>query len=218
MQVAQVVEVVFVARRCAHKGAFIAMSSPQESQEDAVENSTENGTNDVSKSRTTENSEDVARLDVMAALEQQTVELQTMHERVKVLEEQMQLVHKELFHDTGVSEEVILPLEGDGSKGSASETTTQGIRSEIVVENEENFLQGACHKCSKHERLSTCARCKERFCRTCQYWCSRKWWGCGLKLCGTCNKEVASVEIIYKAKSFWWCGKCHVKWSNEGYT
>ena len=70
MQVAQVVDVVSVARRCAQKRAFMSTSSQHGSQEKVLKNATAKDKNEMSKSRTTENSEDVALLDVLAAFEQ----------------------------------------------------------------------------------------------------------------------------------------------------
>ena len=177
-----------------------------------MKNSTADDKNDVNETGTAESSEDVALSDRMTALEQQVVELQTMRQRVEVLEDQVWSLQKELARVTSESEEVILPLEDDGSKVSASETTAQEIRSGQVAENREGSWQEECHGCNRRETLSKCANCKKRFCKTCQFWCSKKLWGCGLKLCDSCNKDSPKAQHIYKDNNGWYCGKCHIKW------
>ena len=148
------------------------------------------------------NDEDVLRL------------LQKMEARMQSLEEQMGVVQKALFHPVNESEPARLPLENDVSKSSASDIRTEEIRSEEVPESQDYHLPWQCYGCNARGRLTECKNCHHFFCRKCQYWCSDKLWGCGHKLCNTCNEDVPDVEYISKGNKYWWCRACHTYWSN----
>ena len=89
--------------------------------------------------------------------------LQKMEARMQSLEEHMGVVQKALFHPVTESEPARLPLENDGSKGSASDIRTEEIRSEEVPASQQYHLPWPCYGCNVRGRLTECKNCHHFF-------------------------------------------------------
>ena len=65
-------------------------------------------------------------------------------------------------------------------------------------------LRRTCDYCWRVTHTMACAECNSWSCEVCNFWCSRKWHGCGTVRCLECNRR---TKVICEIRPRIW--KCH---------
>ena len=144
------------------------------------------------------------------ALEQQLESrCQELQVRLCFLEGELALVTKNAPVSIDATRAVSSPLEDEARASPAAITSTPARNAAHDVVGGQQDRQKSCSSCQRSTgTLTVCDQCKERFCRSCQLWCSTLLGGCGARVCERCNKTVSRGMQISKWKGKWRCGHC----------
>ena len=155
----------------------------------------------------------------VSALDKECERVSTLEQQVEVRFEELEVrlcaAEGELFLvaeavSTDESGAVSSPLESGARASQAPNTTTPARNTAHGNESGGHDRRKWCASCQRSGcNLTVCDQCKERFCRTCQLWCSTKLGGCGARVCEGCNKKVSKTMQILEWRGKWRCGYCH---------